>query len=128
LLWLSFGLSVRLIAVRLFRKGRRPSVSRRLAVSLDRQCQLAGLPKPEAEFKFHPNRRWRFDFCWPAHSIAVEVDGAVYSGGRHTRGAGVEKDNEKFAEAMCMGWKVLRVSTGQVQSGAALEWITRLLQ
>lgn len=97
-------------------------------LALDRQCQLAGLPRPEAEYRFHPTRKWRFDFAWPAKSVAVEVDGAVYSGGRHTRGSGVEKDCEKFAEAMVLGWRVLRVTPRHVQSGQALTWIERLLQ
>jgi very-short-patch-repair endonuclease len=103
-------------------------VSRRLALPLDKQCQLAGLPRPVTEFKFHPSRRWRFDYCWPDRSFAVEVDGAVFVQGRHTRGVGVERDNEKFAEALIAGWKVLRVSTNQVKDGRALGWIERLLR
>lgn len=102
-------------------------MTRRLVLSFDRQCELAGLPKPETEYRFHPTRRWRFDFAWPSRSIAVEVDGGVFVQGRHNRGVGVEKDMEKFAEAMIAGWRVLRVSTDQVKSGQALAWIQRLL-
>lgn len=98
------------------------------AISLDRQCQLAGLPVPVAEYKFHPTRRWRFDYCWPDKSLAVEVDGGLFVRGRHSRGAGVEKDMEKFAEAMLHGWRVLRVSTNHVRSGQALTWIEGLLK
>lgn len=97
-------------------------------LTLDRQVQLAGLPAPVTEYKFHPSRKWRFDFCWPDKSIAVEVDGAIFANGRHTRGTGVERDNEKFAEAMLLGWKVLRVSTNQVKDGRALGWVERLLR
>lgn len=97
-------------------------------LSLERQIILAGLPRPQTEFKFHPTRRWRFDLAFPDRSLAVEVDGAVFVQGRHSRGAGMEKDNEKFAEAMILGWKVLRVTTGQVRSGQALGWIERLLR
>ena len=25
------------------------------------------------EFKFHPDRKWRFDFAWPEQKIAIEV-------------------------------------------------------
>lgn len=100
----------------------------RLSLGLDRQCELAGLPKPETEFRFHPSRKWRFDLAWPSKSVAVEIDGGVYVQGRHTRGSGVEKDMEKFAEAAILGWKVIRVSTNQVKSGQALTWIERLLQ
>lgn len=100
----------------------------RIALPLDRQCVLAGLPAPIAEMRFHPTRRWRFDYAWPECLLAVEVDGAIFVAGRHTRGVGVEKDMEKFAEAMLAGWRVLRVSTGQVRSGQALTWIQRALK
>jgi very-short-patch-repair endonuclease len=103
-------------------------MSRRGSIAFDMQVQLAGLPKPVAEFRFHATRRWRFDWAWPDKSIAVEVDGATWTGGRHTRGAGVDKDCEKMAEALIAGWRVLRVSTGQVRSGQALQWIERLLR
>lgn len=100
----------------------------RVSLPLDRQCQLVGLPAPVTEFKFHPVRKWRFDFAWPERLFAVEVDGAIYSGGRHTRGMGVEKDCEKFAEAMIAGWKVMRVSTNQVKDGRAVGWIQRAMK
>jgi hypothetical protein len=95
--------------------------------SLSFQLGAAGLPKPEAEYRFHPTRKWRFDLAWPDRSLAVEIDGAVWTGGRHTRGAGVEKDTEKYAEALLAGWRVLRVTTGQVKSGQALTWLEQLL-
>jgi very-short-patch-repair endonuclease len=103
-------------------------MTRRAVLPLDRQCVLSGLPAPVAEFKFHPTRKWRFDFAWPAQSFAVEVDGAVFVQGRHTRGVGVEADMEKFAEAMLAGWRVLRVSTNQVKDGRALAWVERMLR
>ena len=100
---------------------------RRIDLAFDRQCELSGIPKPEAEFKFHPTRRWRFDFAWPTESLAVEVDGGAWVNGRHSRGSGVEKDCEKYAEAMCAGWRILRVTPKHVHSGEALAWISRLL-
>lgn len=100
----------------------------RMALTFDRQCQLAGLPVPVAEYRFHPSRRWRFDYAWPDRSIAVEVDGAVFTGGRHTRGSGYEKDLEKLNEAICLGWQVVRVSTGMVRDGRALAWVERILK
>src|SRR5690348_3410929 len=104
-------------------------MTRRLVLSLDRQCEAVGLPKPVAEYHFAlPARKWRFDFCWPQFRLAVEQDGAIYSGGRHVRGSGYEKDLVKLNEALLRGWRVLRVSTGQVASGQALAWIQRALQ
>lgn len=89
--------------------------------------QLERLPDPEREYRFHPVRKWRFDFAWPGKMIAVEVDGGTWSGGRHTRGAGFEKDCEKVNTAVLMGWRVFRFTTGMVDRGEALQVITRAL-
>jgi very-short-patch-repair endonuclease len=100
----------------------------RVSLPLDRQCELAGLPKPEPEFRFHPSRKWRFDFAFPAQSLAVEVDGGAFIAGRHTRGAGFVKDIEKMNTAVLMGWRVLRFTPQQVQSGEALTVLTEALK
>ena len=54
---------------------------------LAQQVKFAGLPAPVAQHKFHPVRRWRFDLAWPANMLAIEVDGGIWSNGRHTRGS-----------------------------------------
>lgn len=66
------------------------------------------LPRPVAEFRFHPVRRWRFDWAWPEHKVAVEIDGGQWKagGGRHNTDA----DREKLNTAAAMGWRVLRFS------------------
>ena len=90
--------------------------------------KLEGMPDPEREYKFHPERCWRFDFAYPAIKLAIEVDGGVYKSGRHTRGKGWEEDAIKLAEAVILGWTVLRFSTGQVKSGIAIDMIKRLIE
>ena len=67
------------------------------------------------EYRFHPSRRWRFDFAHPGLLLAIEVDGSVWVAGRHTRGAGFIKDCEKINEAQMMGWKVLRYTPQQMR-------------
>lgn len=99
-----------------------------MTLPLDRQCELAGLPKPEAEWRFHPTRRWRLDYAFPSAAVGVEINGAIFVAGRHTRGAGVEQDMEKLAEAACLGWRVIQVSPRHVRDGRALGWIERLLK
>jgi len=37
----------------------------RLENELLGQIQAAGLPEPIRQHRFHPERRWRFDFAWP---------------------------------------------------------------
>jgi very-short-patch-repair endonuclease len=102
-------------------------MSTRGALSLDRQCVAIGLPAPETEVRFHPVRKWRADYLWREPKLIVEVDGGVFVQGRHSRGSGVEKDCEKFAEAMVLGYHVLRVTTRHVKNGQALGWIEKLL-
>lgn len=63
------------------------------------------------EFQFHPTRRWRFDYAFPEKKVAVEVDGGVWSGGRHINPAGYINDMEKLNNAAAMGWLVLRITT-----------------
>jgi hypothetical protein len=69
-----------------------------------------GLPEPVAEHRFHPDRRWRFDYAWLDFKVALEVEGGVWVGGRHTRGAGFVNDMDKYSEAAILGWCVLRVT------------------
>ena len=97
------------------------------ALPLDRQCVLAGLPTPAPEHRFCPPRRWRFDWAFVVWKLAVEVEGGSWTGGRHTRGAGFERDIEKYAEALCLGWRVLRVTPEMVRDGRALGYLERIV-
>lgn len=67
-----------------------------------------GAPEPEREYRFRSDRRWKFDFAWPAQLVAVEVEGGVWSGGRHVRPDGFERDVEKYNKAAFTGWHVFR--------------------
>lgn len=60
------------------------------------------------EYKFHPERRWRFDHAYVSLKVAVEYEGGIWTGGRHTRGIGYKKDCEKYNAAVKLGWRVLR--------------------
>lgn len=85
------------------------------------------LPDPEREHRFARPRRWSFDFAWPALMLALEVEGGVWSNGRHTSGKGFTDDCEKYNEALCRGWRVLRVTAAQIDSGAAVDWLRRAM-
>ena len=59
-----------------------------------------------AEWKFHPTRRWRFDYALPSLKIAIEIDGGIFLGGRHSGGVGQLRDMEKSNAAASLGWLV----------------------
>ena len=82
----------------------------------------------ESEFMFHPTRKWRADFHLKGKKILVEVEGGIWSNGRHTRGAGYLGDLEKYNAATMMGYQVIRFSTEQVKSGKAIEQIEKMVR
>ena len=65
--------------------------------------------------------------AWIYEKLAVEIEGAVYVQGRHTRGAGYEADCEKYSEAACLGWKVIRVTPRMIENGKLFQWLDLLL-
>lgn len=104
---------------------------------LHQQIKHAGLPDPVREYRFHPARRWRFDFAWPDLKLAVEVEGVTYFGknkngsmklGRHQNGKGLTEDCIKYGEAMRLGWDVYRCTQQLVNDGSALSTIEILLK
>jgi len=76
-------------------------------------------PAPTPEYRFAPPRRWRFDRAWPERRVAVELEGGVWSGGRHTRPAGYEADVEKYNTATVEGWRVLRFTAKALRDDPA---------
>lgn len=100
------------------------------SLSLDRQCVAIGLPAPSTELYFAKPRRWRFDLAWEDVRLACEIEGGTFlpGGSRHSRGRGFENDCEKYAEALCRGWRVLRVTTDMVRDGRALGYLERILR
>lgn len=75
------------------------------------------------EYKFHPTRKWRFDYAIVDLKIAIEIDGGVWINGRHNRASGYIKDMEKFNEAAKMGWIVLKITPEKQFSNETFELI-----
>ena len=80
------------------------------------------------EFRFHPDRKWQADFRIDDMPILVEVEGGVFSNGRHTRGEGYTKDCEKYSAAAVNGWFVIRGTTAQIKEGLVIQWIEKLIE
>lgn len=92
------------------------------------QLRALQIVLPEREYAFHPVRRWRFDFAWPELRLAVEVEGGVYSRGRHNRPQGFIGDTEKYNAAAEAGWTVLRYTGTSIRSGKAVEQVQTMIR
>lgn len=99
----------------------------RWEAALELQLRAVGL-RPEVEFRFHESRRFRFDFAFPSERVAVEVEGGVWTRGRHTRGGGFESDCQKYSIAAVEGWCVIRATPSMVESGEAVRLIETALR
>lgn len=78
--------------------------------------------------EYRRERDWRVDFAWPEQRVILEVEGGVWTEGRHTRGSGFSKDVEKYNALTAAGWTVYRVTQREVNSGEALRIAERALK
>lgn len=99
-----------------------------LAIRFEALWQRWNGPQLEREYKFSAARRWRADYCHAASRTIIELEGGIYSAGRHTRAAGFLGDIEKYNAAAMLGYTVLRLGTGQVDDahvGEIADWVCR---
>ena len=93
------------------------------------QLRIAGLPEPEAEVRFHPTRRWRFDYAWVNKRTALEYQGGIYFRGIGHQGIkGADRDCRKFSAATALGWKLFLIDAGMVVDGTAFGLISDALR
>lgn len=85
------------------------------------------IPLPIIEYQFHPTRKWRFDYYWQQNRFALEVEGGVWTGGRHTRGTGFLKDMEKYNSATIMGFRIIRTVPDDLTSDTTIRMIKQLI-
>jgi len=95
-----------------------------LETTLGHMMILAKFPPFEAEYKFCPERQWRFDFANLEYKVAVEVEGGVWHHGRHQRPMGFIGDAEKYNMASSLGWLVIRLTQIDIEGG----WKTKTRQ
>lgn len=80
----------------------------------------------DREARFDSKRRWRIDFL--IGDLAVEVEGGVWSGGRHTRGSGFLGDMEKYNALTMAGYRILRFTPQMVKQGIAIKAILKAIE
>lgn len=101
-----------------------------LESQLDADLRRRGITAQKREYPFKGlsgDRRYRFDFAFPTEKVAVEVQGGIWSGGRHTRGKGFEEERSKSAQAQILGWKYIEVTPSMIRSGEAVDLIEQAL-
>lgn len=71
-----------------------------------------------SEFPFAKElrRKFRFDYADTEKRIAIELEGGVWTHGRHTRPEGYMNDIEKYNIASALGWTLIRVPSHLVLS------------
>lgn len=92
-------------------------------------CTAYGLPDPVKEYRFDAKRRWRIDYYFEhgGKRVGLEVEGGIWSGGRHTRGKGFAGDMEKYNAAQMAGIAIVRVQPSGLMKNATFEMVKKLL-
>lgn len=80
------------------------------------------------EFRFHPVRKWRFDYAIPELKLAIEVEGGIWTQGRHTRGKGFLGDMEKYNQAAADGWTLYRTTPKDLMTAQTFDAIHRQIE
>lgn len=89
-----------------------------------------GIETPESEYRFCPERKFRFDFAWPDKKIACEQEGGIWLRGRsgHSSGVGIRRDMEKSNLALRLGWRVFRFTPQEIKKGEAQAFMKEVLK
>lgn len=99
-------------------------------------CQVlkdAGLPAPVREFRFHPTRKWRFDYAFVSWKLFIEFEGGAFlrtEDGRskgHANPVRFLKDMEKYNQATLLGWRSLRFTPRESCLTRTIETIKQAL-
>ncbi len=92
------------------RKDLDAELRQQFARSFEAQWRLLDGPELEKEYRFCPGREWRADYR--IGQWLIELEGGVFSGGRHTRAKGFVEDCFKYNAAAMLGYRVIRIGTG----------------
>jgi len=91
---------------------------------IEQECGV----KVEKEYKFHPKRRFKFDYAIVDLKIAIEQEGGVYNGKAHGSVSGILRDIEKYTLAGANGWIVLRFLPEQMFKNDTINTINQTIQ
>jgi hypothetical protein len=78
------------------------------------------------EYKFCKERKWKIDYYLPDLNAAIEVEGGVWSGGRHINPKGFLNDIDKYNAMTLQGIKLLRYTPDQLNQPTTINNILEL--
>lgn len=67
------------------------------------------------EYKFLPDRRFRFDFASVDSRVGIEINGGNWTRGRHTNPRALQSEYEKLNLATLNGWRVFVLSPEMIE-------------
>ena len=108
-------------------RAKRERDAEKTANAIAEYCAKHGFPAPVREHVFCAHRGWAFDYAWPTLMIALELEGGTFMQGRHSTGAGMRADMDKYNEASIRGWCVLRCETQKARSAKLLGLLWRAM-
>ena len=79
-------------------------------------------------FFARPVREWRIDVVILDLKIGIEIEGGVWTNGRHTRGKGFIEDMEKYNAAVTFGWVILRFTPQDLNKITTFETIKKVVE
>ena len=75
-----------------------------------------------------PDRKFRWDFAWMEHKLAVEINGGQFMiRGGHSSIAGTNRDAEKGRMAAAAGWRVLTFTGDDIKHGRGFDELASCL-
>lgn len=92
--------------------------------------QLLNGPKLEEEFRFHPERKFRADFCHITTRTCIEIEGGIFSKkGGHSSISGILRDIDKYNELSFLGFRLFRFHGKKEVAGSIdVPNLTRLIR
>ena len=97
-----------------------------LEARLLRDIKAVGLPIPEMQYKWHPDRLFMADYAYPHIKLLIECDGGQWQRNTgHNSGTGKDRDCEKDIEAIFHGWKIFRFPTSMIMDGRAIAYLEK---
>lgn len=77
--------------------------------NLEKYFTMHDMPEPEPEHMGLKPRKFRFDYAWPSHKVALEIEGNIFSAyAGHRSVTGMLRDIDKYSLAASHGWLIIR--------------------